>query len=209
MLTGKRQAHCRSPLISARFLWIWQVCAQYTAPWLCLVIYFVSSCIKVGIFIERDPDVKRFSISPLMDVPTFFRLVAVEESTEQCCTCSGCVCVWARDEQTICLNIPLSASVVVYVFILAAWVSQFEMQHLQMCLVNCSRQLLPHSAGTIETKQLKSLSPWGDDLVHGCAWLIFPLFQRLKSLNRAEHCVQWKDDGSQPISTFAVLSYPP
>lgn len=37
----------------------------------------------------------------------------------------------------------------------------FEMQHLQMCLVNCSPQLHSHSEGTIETKQLKCLSTWG------------------------------------------------
>lgn len=108
-------------------------------------------------------------------------------------------CAYERGRDSLSVYSSICVPVLVYVFSRTAWVSQFEMQHLQMCLVNCSPQLLSHSEGTIETKQLKELSTWGDDLVCGCAclwmsvWVIFHCFNQGFPCG----CRSWKISMSQ------------
>lgn len=65
---------------------------------------------------------------------------------------------FTRDKEATRLNTPPSVTMFVYMFFLTAWISLLEMQYLQMCLLNCSCQLLQHAGGTIETKPLKQLS---------------------------------------------------
>lgn len=133
-----------------------------------------------------------------------------------CAAPAVCVCVREKDRQSV------------WIFSICACVSvcvpsQFEMQHLQMCLVNCSHQLLFHSAGTIETKQLKQLSSWGEDLVLGCDCLcmsdLFPLFKSLNwTCNRtasrqSQHwhvhvCLNMEVRGHwQPVDTVQIYAH--
>lgn len=94
-------------LISTFFLSFWHISAQYTAFQLCLVIYFALSHIKVSIFIERDTDVKRFSISPRSDVPAFSGSMPWRKALNSAAP-AVCVCERGRDRETVCLYIPLS-----------------------------------------------------------------------------------------------------
>lgn len=98
-----------------------------------LCLSFFMSCILRLCF---DP--KRHRCSEISNFTSLrcARHDAVEESGEQCCTCRVCLRLWERKRQrkTVCM-----LSVEVYVSVSrTAWVSQFEMQHLQMCLVNSS-----------------------------------------------------------------------
>lgn len=139
---GKRQPHCRSTF----FLWIWHACARYTAPQLCLVIYFALSRIRGSIFffsIERDADVKRFSISPCSDAQMCQHFQA---------RCRGgnhwtvlhlqCVCMWEREERkTHSLSVYASSICVpVLVYVLFSHSLNFSVWNATPADVSCKLQ---------------------------------------------------------------------
>lgn len=167
MFTEKRQPHRRSP-IDEHILSLDLTCLRSVDGASASSCRLFLRCLtwKSEHFYRKKR--RRFIWLRRSDVPAFSGFDAVEESIEQCCTCI--VSMWERERER--RSVYFSLCVSVSVFFLTAWVSQFEMQHLQMCLVNCSPKLLSHSEGTTETKQLKSLSAWGAKT--WCAWVCLP-----------------------------------
>ena len=128
MPAGKRQPHCRGTF----FLSIWHVCAQYSAPRLCLVIYVALSHLKVGVFLSKETQMLGDFQRPCSDAraPTPWR-----KASSSAAPASACM---RERRETACIFLCLCAGVWCVRSFLTAWVSRFEMQHLQMCLVNCS-----------------------------------------------------------------------